>query len=409
MTRASAPAQEDFTAWLLAATGAQGPGLVRWRHTPLMLALVLCVAATGAVLARCGRGIMMVVDLISDLWPPRVQFPEDDDGPHRSSGSRGAAAGFAAHNDGGEGAADGGQAYMAYMVNRCVHGEQTHPGQPLERGQELDCSGALTAASARGTSRLFTPLQLGGLSLRNRVVKAATFEAGCDRRGVPLPCLIEHHREVAAGGTALTVVAYGAVSNDGRSFASQLLLCDEARPGLRALTAAVHAEGGAAAVQLTHAGSFSKPSLGTAAAGRPLAPSRIFNPAGFCFARAMQRADMERVASDFGGACKLLRSDPCRAAPTRSSNARFVCVRLSLQRRQRWRSSVGSMLWRCIWATATCSHNTSRRTPTAATTRHVHTRVTLTTLCYDGRANARIDASIHKAPQHCNSLNLCAC
>ena len=205
-----------------------------------------------------------LAQLVCDLWPPRVQFPEDQLLPPAES----RCATAAAVGGGGPTGADG------------------------QEGQQR--------------SLLFTPLRLRGLTLRNRVVKAATFEAGCDEHGAPKPCLVDHHREVAAGGTALTVVAYGSVSRDGRSFATQLLLSEAARPGLTALTAAVHAESGAAALQLTHAGSFAKPHLsGTAAGGPQLAPSRIFNPAGFNWARAMDRADMDRVVADFAAAALL--------------------------------------------------------------------------------------------------------
>lgn len=144
------------------------------------------------------------------------------------------------------------------------------------------------------------------MTLRNRVVKAAAFEAGCDERGAPLPSLIEHHREVAAGGAALTTIAYAAVSADGRSFATQLLLdrAGVARDGLREAVRAAHGEGGAVAVQLTHAGSFAKPQLG-GVSGRQIAPSEIFNPAAFNWAREMTGEDMRRVASDFAAAAAL--------------------------------------------------------------------------------------------------------
>ena len=55
--------------------------------------------------------------------------------------------------------------------------------------------------------RLFTPLTLGPLTLRNRVIRAAAFE-GMSPGGAPSEQLIEHHAEVAAGGVAMTTVAY---------------------------------------------------------------------------------------------------------------------------------------------------------------------------------------------------------
>ena len=90
----------------------------------------------------------------------------------------------------------------------------------------------------------FGPFRLAGLSLRNRVIKAATFEGMTPGAQVSAG-LIEHHRELAAGGVAMTTVAYCAVSPDGRTFADQLYMRSEVVPALRRLTDAVHREGAA--------------------------------------------------------------------------------------------------------------------------------------------------------------------
>lgn len=68
--------------------------------------------------------------------------------------------------------------------------------------------------------------------------------------------LIAHHAELARRGVGLTTVAYAAVAPAGRTFADQLLIDDEARAGLRALTDAVHGHGGAVSLQLAHCGGF---------------------------------------------------------------------------------------------------------------------------------------------------------
>ena len=52
----------------------------------------------------------------------------------------------------------------------------------------------------------FAPATLGPITLRNRIVKAATFE-GATREHVVSERLIEFHRRVAAGGVGMTTVA----------------------------------------------------------------------------------------------------------------------------------------------------------------------------------------------------------
>ena len=91
----------------------------------------------------------------------------------------------------------------------------------------------------------FSPFKLAGLSLRNRIIKTATFE-GMSPGGCVSEALVEHHRALAKGGVAMTTVAYCAVAPDGRTFRDQLHMRPELVPDLRALTAVVHAGGAAA-------------------------------------------------------------------------------------------------------------------------------------------------------------------
>ena len=62
----------------------------------------------------------------------------------------------------------------------------------------------------------FAPAELGPITLRNRVIKSATFE-GVMPEALVTPELIEYHRRVAAGGAGMNTVAYVAVAADGRT------------------------------------------------------------------------------------------------------------------------------------------------------------------------------------------------
>ncbi len=146
----------------------------------------------------------------------------------------------------------------------------------------------------------FTPIRIGPLQLRNRFIKSATNE-GMAKGGVPSKLLVEHHRRIAAGGAAMTTVAYCAISPDGRTFEDQVTLDEPSMPHLRALTDAVHREGGAACAQITHGGAFTfLPQLSTK---YPLSASGGFNAAGVIsgrlFKTAMTREDMLRITDEF--------------------------------------------------------------------------------------------------------------
>ena len=149
--------------------------------------------------------------------------------------------------------------------------------------------------------RVFTPIRLGPIELRNRIVKCGTNE-GMSRGGLMTDALLDWHREFAAGGVAMTTLAYCAVSADGRTFRDQIWMRDEALPGLRRFTEAIHAEGARAAIQLGHAGWFATPGVIRA---KPLGPSRTFSPRGMCFSRAASEADLDRLERDFAAAARL--------------------------------------------------------------------------------------------------------
>jgi len=149
--------------------------------------------------------------------------------------------------------------------------------------------------------RVFTPVRLGPLELRNRIVKCGTNE-GMSRGGLMTDPLLDWHREFAAGGVAMTTLAYCSVSADGRTFRDQIWMRDEALPGLRRFTDAIHAEGARAAIQLGHAGWFATPGVIRA---KPLGPSRTFSPRGMCFSRAATEADLDRLERDFAAAARL--------------------------------------------------------------------------------------------------------
>jgi 2,4-dienoyl-CoA reductase-like NADH-dependent reductase (Old Yellow Enzyme family) len=150
-------------------------------------------------------------------------------------------------------------------------------------------------------SKLFEPATLGPLTLRNRIIKSATFE-GATPEGVPTTTLTEFHRRVAAGGAALTTVAYLAVAPEGRTDAGCLLMVPSALPGLRELTDAVHAEGALAAAQLGHAGPVANAASNRAPS---IAPGRMFNPLGMRLTRAASEDDIARITADYERAARL--------------------------------------------------------------------------------------------------------
>lgn len=148
---------------------------------------------------------------------------------------------------------------------------------------------------------VFNSAKLGPLTLRNRVIKAATFEARTPDALVT-DDLIEYHRLPAAGGVAMTTVAYCAVSPGGRTGGNQIWMRPHAVPGLRRLTEAIHAEGAAISAQIGHAGPVADARSNQATA---LAPVRFFNPIAMRFAQKATREDIDDVLAAHAHAARL--------------------------------------------------------------------------------------------------------
>ncbi|WP_343571598.1 NADH:flavin oxidoreductase [Mycobacterium sp.] len=148
---------------------------------------------------------------------------------------------------------------------------------------------------------VLAPAKLGPITLRNRTIKSATFEARTPGALVS-DDLIEYHRLPAAGGVGMTTVAYCAVSQGGRTEGNGIWMRPEAVPGFRRLTEAIHAEGAAVSAQIGHAGPVANARSNKATA---LAPVRFFNPIGMRFARKASRADIDDVIAAHADAAKL--------------------------------------------------------------------------------------------------------
>jgi len=144
----------------------------------------------------------------------------------------------------------------------------------------------------------FEPARLGPAQLRNRVLKAATFE-GMSPGHVVSANLIEFHRRMAAGGVAMTTVSYIAVSRDGMGAPAEIYIHDAAADGLARIAAAVHAEGALISAQLGHAGAVGtirKRYLGPSAT-RTITGTRV---------HAISVGEIDEVVGQFAAGARML-------------------------------------------------------------------------------------------------------
>ena len=151
------------------------------------------------------------------------------------------------------------------------------------------------------THDVLQPATLGPVRLRNRTIKAATYE-GLSFHGRVTQDLIDFHVAVARGGVGMTTVAYCAVTPEGRTDVHQLVWTPQALPGMRTLTDAVHAEGAAVSAQIGHAGPVAN---GRANGARCFAPSRFFQPMAMQWAKVVTPDDIARVTQAHADAARM--------------------------------------------------------------------------------------------------------
>ncbi len=127
------------------------------------------------------------------------------------------------------------------------------------------------------TATIFEPLELGPLTIDNRLVRSATWEAMAEHDGRVTDRLVALYDALGAGKVGLVISSYLTVHRQGRQNADQIGAHDDAHvPGLARLAQAVHDHEGKLVGQIVHCGGQST----RAASGGldPLAPSAVDSP-----------------------------------------------------------------------------------------------------------------------------------
>ncbi|WP_028653036.1 NADH:flavin oxidoreductase [Nocardioides halotolerans] len=149
---------------------------------------------------------------------------------------------------------------------------------------------------------VFAPARLGPVELRNRTVKAATFE-GRTPDGQVTDALIDYHLAVAQGGVGLTTVAYLAVAPEGRTHREQVVVGAATEKGLSRLAEAIHQTGAKIAGQVGHAGPVAN---GRSNGVHALSASRMPSPLSMQMVRAASEADLARITAAYVATARTL-------------------------------------------------------------------------------------------------------
>ena len=153
---------------------------------------------------------------------------------------------------------------------------------------------------------LLSPVRLGALALKNRVVMAPLTRCRADNPGfIPTPMMVEYYAQRASAGL---IISEGTiVSPQGRGYPYTPGIWSDAQvTGWQAVTEAVHAAGGLIVCQLWHCGRLSLPDFHDGQP--PVAPSAV-DPAWEMFSgegpqrtvtpHALSRDEIKAIVGDF--------------------------------------------------------------------------------------------------------------
>jgi 2,4-dienoyl-CoA reductase-like NADH-dependent reductase (Old Yellow Enzyme family)/thioredoxin reductase len=158
--------------------------------------------------------------------------------------------------------------------------------------------------------KLFEPIKIGELELKNRIIMAAMVTNFASREGFVTDRLIDYHVNIAKGGCALNVTESSHVSLEGKRIIDGLGSYDDKLiPGYRRLTDAVHGVGGKISLQIFHGGRECSSEI---TGLQPIGPTNLVSryraiTKKIEVPREMTLEDIEAMVSKFGDAGRRAR------------------------------------------------------------------------------------------------------
>jgi len=187
-------------------------------------------------------------------------------------------------------------------------------------------------------SKLFEPSSIGGMALKNRIVRSAFLENMAAPEGLPTDDTLRLYERLARGGVGLIITGMAYVSPGGKGQPLQHgAHMDAMIPAWRRITDSVHQLGGRIAMQLVHCGRQSNPKALSGA--RAVAPSTAPNLYYLTRSRAMTGDELAQTIRDFGDAAARVKAAGFDAVQVHGAHGYLVSSFLSPltnRRRDEW-------------------------------------------------------------------------
>lgn len=176
-------------------------------------------------------------------------------------------------------------------------------------------------------TRLFTPITIGSMTLKNRIVMPAMHHLYTED-GYNTPRFSEYYWKRVEGGAGLIIVGSCRFDDYGAKVGSMSLRTDDTIPGWKAFTDGVHARGGKVAVQLYHAGRY-MPKADVPCGGDALSPSATFASYTRETAPEMSREQIFELIDNYAAGARRAVAAGFDAVEISASSGYLLCQFLS--------------------------------------------------------------------------------
>ncbi|MDO8724118.1 MAG: NADH:flavin oxidoreductase, partial [Syntrophales bacterium] len=153
-------------------------------------------------------------------------------------------------------------------------------------------------------SELFSPLQIGNLTLKNRITQAPIYTGYADGDGIVSQSILDHYAKGSRGGAALAVVEGTSVSASGNGLKNGIRAYEDKHiPCLSKLARGIRDNGALACIQLFHAGRYALYSSPLSASAIPFSPA----PGVTVTPKEMTIEEIKEVIGDFASAARRVK------------------------------------------------------------------------------------------------------
>ena len=157
----------------------------------------------------------------------------------------------------------------------------------------------------KSDSILFTPTDVGGMTVPNRFVRSATQDFLATDEGEVTDRQVELYARLAEGEIGLIISGHAFVQPAGKASPRQLAVYDDRFvAGLRRIVDAVHRFPSKIVLQIAHAGRQTKEKL---CGGTPVSPSPVYDPVSKVMPRELTPTEIRALIGDFVQAARRAR------------------------------------------------------------------------------------------------------